>query len=136
MNGLHSSMRIRALCSALAFMSSIALSQAQERDRVHRASRPAHSHAAVHPLRTAAVSSTGTVRSLTIIRRPPPTISPDQDDIYVDGPIRYNSIRTFDPAPYADSGRQFPFGLDGIGGYGSDLGVDAGHDAAIYDRGF
>lgn len=75
-------------------------------------------------------------RDLTINRRPQnPDTEGSPDDVYVDGPIRYNSVRTFDPVPYADSGRQFPFGLDGIGGYGSDLGFLAGHDSAVYDRG-
>jgi hypothetical protein len=75
-------------------------------------------------------------RGLTVTR--PPVEAPDpygSDDIYVDGPIRYNDIRDFSPVPAIDSGRQFPFGFDGVGGYGSDLGYNEGQDAALYDRG-
>ena len=52
-----------------------------------------------------------------------------------DGDVAYGDIRRFDPVPYIDSGLQFPYGLDGIGGYGSDLGFEAGQDTAIYQRG-
>lgn len=77
-----------------------------------------------------------TYRGLTITR--PPGDEPDaygQDDPYADGPVRYNDVRDFSPFPYADSGRQFPFGFDGVGGYGSDLGYNEGQDASVYDRG-
>lgn len=75
-------------------------------------------------------------RGLTITR--PPDLAPDPyspDDTYTDGPIRYNDVHDFSPFPYADSGRQFPYGFDGIGGYGSDLGYNEGQDASVYDRG-
>lgn len=77
-----------------------------------------------------------TYRGLTVTR--PPVEAPDSDgsdDIYVDGPIRYNDIRDFSPVPAIDSGRQFPFGFDGVGGYGSDLGYNEGQDSTLYDRG-
>ena len=61
----------------------------------------------------------------------------DGDQGYADDTdrVRYNDIHTFVPNPYTDSGQQFPFGLDGIGGYGSDLGFEAGQDSALYKRG-
>ena len=59
----------------------------------------------------------------------------DGDNVLVDGPIRYGDIHGFSPFPYATSGQQFPYGFDGIGGYGSELGIGAGQNASIYDRG-
>lgn len=74
-------------------------------------------------------------RGLTINRPPVAGREDDGDDIYRDGPIRYNDIRDFSPAPYVTSGVEYPYGLDGIGGYGSELGFGAGQDTALYNRG-
>ena len=76
-----------------------------------------------------------TYRGLTINRTPQGIPVPDDQDIYQDGPVRYNDIRDFSPSPYTTSGVQYPFGLDGIGGYGSGLEVGSGEDSALYDRG-
>ena len=89
-----------------------------------------------HHASAASVGAPVTYRGLTINR--PPEIMPlpgGDQDIYRDGPIRYNDIRDFSPAPYTTSGVQYPYGLDGIGGYGSDLGFGAGQDSALYNRG-
>lgn len=95
-----------------------------------------HHHARRHPALVAAASAPVAYRGLTISR--PPEAAPsagDDEEIYQDGPVRYNDVRDFSPAPYATSGVQFPYGLDGIGGYGSDLDFGAGQDTAVYDRG-
>ncbi|MDX7950369.1 hypothetical protein P7D22_04150 [Lichenihabitans sp. Uapishka_5] len=72
-------------------------------------------------------------RGLTVTR--PPVVPRDDEEIYQDGPTRYNNIRDFSPSPYVTSGVQFPYGLDGVGGYGNDLGPSGGDDTALYDRG-
>ncbi len=74
---------------------------------------------------------------LTVRRLPDNSAVPESgdQDVYQDGPIRYNDIRDFSPSPYTTSGVQFPYGLDGIGGYGSGFGYSAGEDTAVYDRG-
>ena len=72
-------------------------------------------------------------RGLTIRRRSEPV--PDEDDTLFSGGTHYNDIRLFDPVPSIDSGTQFPYGLDGIGGFGSDLGFNAAEDSHVYDRG-
>lgn len=78
-------------------------------------------------------STTSSYRGLTINRAP--DVGDDTDpDVLVDGNTRYNDIRSFNPAPYVTSGYQFPFGLDGVGGYGDDLGFDAGNSASLYQR--
>lgn len=74
-------------------------------------------------------------RGLTINRPPIAGPGDDGEDIYRDGPVRYNDIRDFSPAPYVTSGVEYPYGLDGIGGYGSELGFSAGQDTALYNRG-
>jgi hypothetical protein len=126
--------RLLVLCVLSGGMSDCAAAYAQNLSR-SRSSHHLVPTRAVAPPSTSVVLATrsGPVRNLTINRRP--TGSGADDESLIDGPIRYDSIRTFDPAPYADSGTQFPLGLDGIGGYGSDIGVSAGHDARIYDRG-
>ena len=74
-------------------------------------------------------------RGLTITRPPAAGTVPDDQEIYQDGPVRYNDIRDFSPSPYTTSGVQFPYGLDGIGGYGSNLDFGEGQDSALYNRG-
>ena len=74
-------------------------------------------------------------RGLTINRSAVPYSQSEDLNPLRDGPILYGDIRSFDPEPSVDSGTQLPFGLDGVGGFGSDLGFDAGEDASIYDRG-
>ena len=69
-------------------------------------------------------------RELTIQRR-----FDNEPDFFFDGAINYGNVRLFNPVPSIDSGRQLPYGLDGIGGYGSDYGTSAGQDTAVYDRG-
>lgn len=73
-------------------------------------------------------------RGLTI-NRDPMSLPRSEYDELSGGTIRYGDIRSFDPDPSIDSGRQLPYGLDGVGGFGSDLGFDAGADADVYDRG-
>ena len=80
--------------------------------------------------RRAAEARGASYPGLTIRRAP---ISPP-DDIYDDGETRYNDIASFNPAPAITSGTQFPYGLDGIGGYGADLGFAEGQDATVYER--
>lgn len=73
-------------------------------------------------------------RGLTINRTSRMSRPEDDPDPLQDGPIRYGDIRSFDPDPSVDSATQLPYGLDGIGGFGSDLGFDAGEDASVYVR--
>ncbi len=73
-------------------------------------------------------------RGLTIRRRFEPAPEANDDPLF-DGATHYNNVRLFDPAPTVDSGTQFPYGLDGIGGYGSDLGLSAAANESVYDRG-
>ena len=74
-------------------------------------------------------------RGLTINRTFRMPLTVDGLDALQDGPIRYGDIRSFDPDPSVDGGTQLPYGLDGIGGFGSDLGFDAGEHASVYVRG-
>lgn len=83
-----------------------------------------------HPHRVATLEGGSGVRELTVQRRFEAT-----RDLFFDGTISYGDVRLFNPVPSIDSGRQMPYGLDGIGGYGSDYGTSAGQDAALYDRG-
>ena len=87
------------------------------------ASRARH-RSIVAPSRTA-------YRDLTINRAPSAV---DEDDVFNDGETRYNDIASFNPAPAVTSGTQLPFGLDGIGGYGRDLGFAEGQDSSVYQR--
>lgn len=73
-------------------------------------------------------------RTLTV-RRHLETIPDEEDDPLFDGATHYNNVRLFSPVPSVDSGTQLPYGLDGIGGFGSDLGFSAAADARVYDRG-
>lgn len=84
--------------------------------------------------RTTTVAAGSQERDLTITRRfaPAPT---DEPGSFFESGTAYNNIRAFVPDPKTDSGTQLPYGLDGIGGYGSDLGFSAGQDTAVYDRG-
>lgn len=74
------------------------------------------------------------IRGLTITKRAPDRGN-GENNATVDGPTRYGDISTFDPVPYIDSGLQYPYGFDGIGGFGSDMGLRAGADASLYQRG-
>ena len=67
-------------------------------------------------------------RPLTVTREFPGEAARDAETVY-------NRITVFNPVPSIDSGVQLPYGLDGIGGYGSDFGFSAASDATVYDRG-
>lgn len=82
--------------------------------------------------RLASDRSLASERSLTVRK---PLGAGENGDIFVDGGTVYGDVAAFVPAPRIDSGVQFPYGLDGVGGYGSDLGFSAGNDSANYDRG-
>ena len=103
---------------------------ATQNANVHRHHRAHLSRAAV-----AVAATTVPYRGLTVTRPPAAETAPDDQEIYQDGPVRYNDIRDFSPAPYTTSGVQYPYGLDGVGGYGSDLDFGGGQDSALYDRG-
>lgn len=96
-----------------------------------------HRHHRAHQPRAevAVAATTVPYRGLTITRPPAAEAGPDDEEIYQDGPIRYNDVRDFSPSPYTTSGVQVPYGLDGVGGYGSDLDFGGGQDSALYDRG-
>lgn len=94
-----------------------------------------HRHVRQHRAEIVTTGAPVSYRGLTINRNPEGTAVPDDQDIYQDGPVRYNDIRDFSPSPYTTSGVQFPFGLDGIGGYGSSLDIGSGQDSALYNRG-
>ena len=71
-------------------------------------------------------------RRLTVRKR----IAPEGDeDVFTESGTVYGDVAAYVPAPLIDSGVQFPYGLDGVGGYGSDLGFAAGNDGEVYDRG-
>lgn len=90
-----------------------------------------------HRHRAHAVLSESAARPLTVnpapvAPAPPATFEPSlvgQDDA-----DSYGNIAAFNPSPYTTSGTQFPFGLDGVGGFGSDLGFGAGEDGSVYQR--
>lgn len=83
-----------------------------------------------HAHRVATFDGGSGVRELTVKRR-----FESAGDLFFDSTISYGNVRLFNPVPSIDSGRQLPYGLDGIGGYGSDYGTSAGQDAALYNRG-
>jgi hypothetical protein len=96
--------------------------------------RAGHRRVHVAPTRQASA------RSLTV--RPPrrgayvnPYVGGDPSSfIGQDDDDAYGHVANFNPAPAITSGVQLPFGLDGIGGYGSDLGFEAGQSESIYQR--
>jgi hypothetical protein len=91
-------------------------------------------HVRVEDTRRQRTASALPNHGLTIRRRFEAAPDTDDDPMF-DGATHYNNIRMFDPFPTIDSGTQLPYGLDGIGGYGSDFGFGAAQDARVYDRG-
>ena len=89
------------------------------------ARKPRHSEQVLRTADDVVAARPLTARPLTVQRYFPPS-----DDLEV-----FNHISIFDPVPSVDSGVQLPYGLDGVGGYGSDFGFSAGSDGALYDRG-
>ena len=78
-------------------------------------------------------------RPLTVTRPPEsiyaqPYVGGDPDFVGHDPDEVYGNVANFNPEPYVTSGTQFPFGLDGIGGWGSDLGFEAGQSSTVYQR--
>ena len=76
-----------------------------------------------------------TDRALTINRPFAPPFAANEPDPLEFGSMRYGDVRSFSPFPTITSGTQLPYGLDGVGGFGSDVGFSAGSDATVYDRG-
>ena len=74
-------------------------------------------------------------RALTINREFSRPSNVDRSDPLEFGTFVYGDVRSFNPFPTVTSGTQLPYGLDGIGGFGSDVGFSAGSDSALYDRG-
>jgi hypothetical protein len=126
---------LRRAVSTVLF-SSVAVLACSEAGRSEEA-RTRAGHRRVH---ATAFTRQASARSLTV--RPPqrgvyanPYVGCDPSSfIGQDDDDAYGNVASFNPAPAITSGVQFPFGLDGVGGYGSDLGFEAGQSETVYQR--
>lgn len=135
---MPSHMRSRSLIAIGSLLALTVCGQAQDQRLVPPGWSVGHVRvvrSGTHPAKPdARVAAAADGRALTV-RRHFEVAPTDEDDPLFDGATHYNNIRLFDPFPSVDSGTQLPYGLDGIGGFGSDLGFSAAADARVYDRG-
>ena len=79
-------------------------------------------------------------RALTIVRPPSgpypePYVGGDPNFLGQNDEDVYGTVANFNPVPPITSGVQYPYGLDGAGGYGDNLGFEAGQSEQTYQRG-